>query len=76
MLSQQVPCKIGESVPQGPSLHFLPTQMLHHIAGHYPNSHLIATEDGWVGQASVCLQVAASQAFQQQGGLREDSMVV
>ena len=76
LLSQQVACKIGESVPHGPSLHLLPTQVLHHIAGHHPNSYLIAREDGWIGQASVCLRVAASQAVQRQGGLREDSMVV
>ena len=76
LLSQQVPCKIGQSVPHGPSLHLLPSQVLHHIAGHYPNSYLVAREDGWIGQARVCLWVAASQAVQRQGGLREDSMVV
>ena len=50
--------------------------MLHHIAGQYPNSHLIAREQGRVGQASVCLRVAASQAVQRQGWLREDCVVV
>ena len=76
LLSQQVPCKTGQSVPRRPSLHLLPTEVLQHIAGHHPNSHLIAREDGWVGQASVCLRVAAPQPFQRQGGLREDSMVM
>ena len=69
-------CKIGQSVPWRSSLHLLPTQVLHHIAGHNPNSNLIAREDGWVGQAGVCLWVPAFHAVQLQGGLRKDSMVV
>lgn len=71
-----MPCKTGQSVPQRSSLHLLPTQVLQHIAGHHPNVHLIAREDGWIGKASICLRVAAPQPVQRQGGLREDGMVM
>ena len=76
LLSKQVSCQVGQSVPGRPSLHLLPTQVLHHVSGHHPNCYFIAKKDGWVRQASECLWVAASHAVQQQRGLGEDSMVV
>lgn len=76
LLSKQVSCKVRQSVPWGPSLHLLPTQVLHHVTGHHPNSDFIARKNGWVRQASERLWMAASHAVLRQGGLREDSMVM
>ena len=63
LLSQQVGCQVRQAIPWRSPLHLLPTQMLDNITRHHPDSHLVAREGGWVGQAGVGLRVPASKSI-------------
>jgi len=75
-LTQQMGCKTGQAVTLRSSLHFLPTQVLHHITGHNTHHYLITGESTRITQQGELLWVACGYCLWRQGGLGEDRVMV
>jgi len=69
-------CKAGQAVALRSSLHFLPTQVLHHITGHHTHHYLITGKSTRIAQQGELLWVAGGYSLLRQGGLGEDRVMV